>query len=308
MASGDLAAWESALRSGQHLTEPQMKSLCRMAIEVLIEEPNLRPVAAPATLCGDIHGQFADLLNLFKVGGEIADTNINYVFMGDMVDRGYNSVETLSLLLVLKVRYADRITLLRGNHESRQVTSVYGFYDECQKKFGGSEVWTACMDVFDCLPIGALIDGKTLCVHGGLSPSIRRLDQMRLIDRRMEIPTEGPFSDIVWSDPDSPRGFLISPRGAGVLYGPNVTREFMHLNGLTLIARAHQLVQEGYRYHFDEEFLVTVWSAPNYCYRCGNLASILTVNEDQSRRFATFDAVDEQYSEAPATQRPAYFL
>lgn len=128
---------------------------------------NLR---APITICGDIHGQFYDLLELFKMGGSIPDTN--YLFMGDYVDRGYHSVETLSLMLAFKVRYRDRITILRGNHESRQVTQVYGFYDECIKKYGNANVWKIFTDLFDFLPLTALVEGKIFCMHGGLSPSI----------------------------------------------------------------------------------------------------------------------------------------
>ena len=304
---GDPQEWYERLKAAKYLTEREMKSLCRMAVEIMVEESNVRHVSTPAIICGDIHGQFADLLELFRIGGQINETSANYVFLGDLVDRGFNSVETLSLLLVLKVLYPHRLTLIRGNHESRQVTSIYGFYDECAKKYGGMDVWRACCEVFDCIPLAALVGGQCLCVHGGLSPELRRIDQFRLLNRRMEIPTEGAFADLVWSDPDAVSDWVLSPRGAGYLYGAKVTREFLHVNDLTLVARAHQLVQEGYKYHFDEDHLVTVWSAPNYCYRCGNLASILRINEDQSREYTVFSEVDTQVVEEP-TRRPAYFL
>ncbi|KAG8918005.1 Serine/threonine-protein phosphatase 6 catalytic subunit, partial [Tulasnella sp. 408] len=137
-----------------------------------------------------------------------------------------------------------------------------------------------------------IIDGQTLCVHGGLSPDIRTLDQIRVLSRAQEVPHEGAFCDLMWSDPDEVETWAVSPRGAGWLFGSAVTREFNRVNGLTLIARAHQLVQEGYKYMFDER-LVTVWSAPNYCYRCGNLASILTLKDDGSRQFTVFNAAPE---------------
>lgn len=126
----------------------------------------------------------------------------NYLFMGDFVDRGYYSVETFLLLLALKVRYPDRITLIRGNHESRQITQVYGFYDECLRKYGSTDVWRYCTEIFDYLSLSAIIDGKIFCVHGGLSPSIQYLDQIRSIDRKQEVPHDGPMCDLLWSDPE----------------------------------------------------------------------------------------------------------
>lgn len=156
-------------------------------------------------VCGDIHGQFYDLKELFKVGGDVPETN--YLFMGDFVDRGYYSVETFLLLLALKVRYPDRITLIRGNHESRQITQVYGFYDECLRKYGSAAVWRYCTEIFDYLSLSAIIDGKIFCVHGGLSPSIQYLDQIRSIDRKQEVPHDGPMCDLLWSDPEGKRIF-----------------------------------------------------------------------------------------------------
>jgi serine/threonine-protein phosphatase 2A catalytic subunit len=165
--------------------------------------------------------------------------------MGDYVDRGYYSLETVSLLVALKVRYKDRITILRGNHESRQITQVYGFYDECLRKYGNANVWNSFTDLFDYLPMTALVAGKIFCLHGGLSPSIDTLDQARSLDRVQEVPHEGPMCDLVWSDPDDRQGWGISPRGAGYTFGHDITDEFNRRNGLDLIARAHQLVMEG---------------------------------------------------------------
>jgi len=159
--------------------------------------------------------------------------------MGDFVDRGFNSVETFQLLLCLKLKYPAHITLLRGNHETRQITSVYGFYDETVRKYGNANPWKYCTEVFDYLCIGAVVEGKVFCIHGGLSPEIKTFDQARMINRKIEIPHEGPFCDLMWSDPEDIETWAMSPRGAGWLFGSRVTTEFNHINDLSLIARAH---------------------------------------------------------------------
>jgi len=273
--------------------------------ELLLEESNVQPVAAPVTICGDIHGQFYDLKELFRVGGDPPQTN--YIFMGDFVDRGYYSLETLTYLLALKARWPDKVTLLRGNHESRQITQVYGFYDECQQKYGNANAWKYCTQVFDLLTVAALIDGRVLCVHGGLSPDIRTLDQIRTINRNQEIPHEGDFCDLMWSDPEDIETWQVSPRGAGWLFGSRVTNEFVSINNLEVIARAHQLVHDGYKFMFNKQ-LVTVWSAPNYCYRCGNVAAILALDKDLKQDFKIFAAVPDDQRKVPQRQPAPYFL
>ncbi|CRJ94685.1 hypothetical protein BN1723_008568 [Verticillium longisporum] len=244
----------------------------------------------------------------FSTSSQSADTR--FVFLGDFVDRGYFSLETFTLLMCLKAKYPDRIVLVRGNHESRQITQVYGFYEECQQKYGNASVWKACCHVFDFLVLAAIVDGELLCVHGGLSPEIRTIDQIRVVARAQEIPHEGAFCDLVWSDPEDVETWAISPRGAGWLFGDKVATEFNHVNGLKLIARAHQLVNEGYKYHFQQNSVVTVWSAPNYCYRCGNVASIMTVDKEMNPKFSIFSAVPDEQRHVPANRRGPgdYFL
>jgi len=304
--SNDVNSWIDQLKACKYVPEQDVKTLCEMVKELLIEESNVQPVKAPVTICGDIHGQFYDLLELFKTGGDLPETNYSYIFMGDYVDRGYYSLETFTLLMALKARYPDRVTLLRGNHESRQITQVYGFYDECQQKYSNANVWKYCTQVFDLLTIAAIIDNKVLCVHGGLSPDVRTLDQIRIISRQQEIPHEGPFCDLMWSDPEEIETWQISPRGAGWLFGNKVTAEFASINNLQLICRSHQLVQEGYKLMFDDK-LVTVWSAPNYCYRCGNVAAILKLNERLESDYKIFHAVPENDRNVPARQPVPYF-
>ncbi|RDL30698.1 Serine phosphatase [Venustampulla echinocandica] len=361
----DLDRAIAQLRACRPIPEAQVRELCHKARELLIEEGNVVTVKAPVTICGDIHGQFHDLMELFRVGGDVPDTN--YLFMGDFVDRGFYSLESFLLLLCLKVRYPDRMTLIRGNHESRQITTVYGFYDECLRKYGSANVWRYCCEVFDYLALGAIVlgastalepskqnvpasaastqddvdsdieievlshdgsiiqkfprgkargligqnnsaakrssspaaktgppgtgasgwsrgstgssSGAVLCVHGGLSPLIDGVDKIRLLDRKQEVPHEGAMCDLLWSDPDEIDGWGLSPRGAGFLFGADIVKVFNHANDLSMIARAHQLVMEGFKEMFDNS-IVTVWSAPNYCYRCGNVAAILELGED----------------------------
>lgn len=229
--------------------------------------------------------------------------------MGDFVDRGYYSLETLTRLLTLKARYPHRIILLRGNHESRQITQVYGFYDECLTKYGNANAWKICCEVFDLLTIAALIDDEILCVHGGLSPDVRTLDQIHMINRGQEIPHEGAFCDLVWSDPEETiDAWATSPRGAGWLFGSKVAHHFLQINGLSLLCRAHQLVNEGYKYLFDDK-VVTVWSAPNYCYRCGNVASILEFPGRKEKAIPKiFQAVPDEKRVIPKSTNSPYFL
>merc|ERR1712217_650424 len=243
---------------------------------------NAQRVDAPVTICGDIHGHF--------------------------VDRGFYSVETFLLLLALKVRYPDRITLIRGNHESRQITQVYGFYDECLRKYGSVNVWRYCTEIFDYLSLAALIEDKVFCVHGGLSPSIMTLDDVQSINRKQEVPHDGPMCDLMWSDPEDLEGWGLSPRGAGYLFGGDIVKKFNQTNGVELIARAHQLVMEGYKWMFNEA-LVTVWSAPNYCYRCGNVAAVLEFDEHVNKFFRIFEAAPADVRGVPARKLvPDYFL
>ncbi|MES1907854.1 MAG: serine threonine-protein phosphatase [Cercozoa sp. M6MM] len=302
---GQLDAWIAKLYNCEQLTEDEVAQLCEQAREIFVLESNVQPVSCPVTVCGDIHGQFHDLMELFRIGGKPPDTN--YLFMGDYVDRGYYSVETVSLLVALKVRYKDRITILRGNHESRQITQVYGFYDECLRKYGNSNVWKYFTDLFDYLPLTALVEKEVFCLHGGLSPSIESLDQIMALDRVQEVPHEGAMCDLLWSDPDDIHGWGISQRGAGYTFGHDISRTFNRNNGLTLISRAHQLIMDGYNWTHDKN-VVTIFSAPNYCYRCGNAAAILEIDENMDTSFLQFDPAPRR-GEPHVTRRiPDYFL
>ena len=289
------------------LKENEVIKICEKAREIFLKEPNIVKVRTPVTVCGDIHGQFEDLLELFQVGGSCPETS--YLFLGDYVDRGFNSVETFILFLLLKIKYEDRLTLLRGNHESRQITQVYGFYDECLRKFGSSNIWRNFVSVFDTIPIAGLIDNKLFCLHGGLSPNLSKIENLNSLKRFGDVPIEGVISDLLWSDPEPEvTGFEMSPRGAGFLFGEDVTIHFCAENNIDLVIRAHQLVMEGYKFMFKDK-LVTVWSAPNYCYRCGNVASVMEVDDNLEWEFKIFEASPPEMRNVPEKKKvPEYFL
>ena len=248
--------------------------------------------------------QFHDLLELFEIGGKAPWTN--FLFLGDYVDRGYYSVETVEMVVALKVRYPKRVTIIRGNHESRQITQVYGFYDECLRKYGNSNVWQYLTDLFDYLPLAGLIDGQIFCPHAGLSPNLECIDDINAINRFEEVPHEGPMCDLLWSDPDERGGWGISPRGAGYTFGQDISEAFKHENGLQFMARAHQLVSEGFNWAHNGA-VVTVFSAPNYCYRCGNMAAICEVDEHLNYEFVQFEHAAPP-KEALEKRIPDYFL
>ncbi|KTF80756.1 hypothetical protein cypCar_00023810 [Cyprinus carpio] len=304
----DLDRQIEQLRHCELIKENEVKALCAKAREILVEESNVQRVDSPVTVCGDIHGQFYDLKELFRVGGEVPETN--YLFMGDFVDRGFYSVETFLLLLALKVRYPDRITLIRGNHESRQITQVYGFYDECLRKYGSVTVWRYCTEIFDYLSLSAIVDGKIFCVHGGLSPSIQTLDQIRTIDRKQEVPHDGPMCDLLWSDPEDTMGVgCESHRSWIVLFG--VDGGGIRFNAcmiISMILQSSVAVMRAAKVDFNETVL-TVWSAPNYCYRCGNVAAILELDEHLQKEFIIFEAAPQDTRGIPSKRPVAdYFL
>eukprot|EP00045_Choanoeca_perplexa_P017227 m.247238 g.247238 ORF g.247238 m.247238 type:complete len:308 (+) comp17481_c0_seq3:51-974(+) len=304
-AHQDVDAWLEKLQECKPLDEAEVKALTVKAREILAKETNVQPVACPVTVCGDVHGQFHDLVELFRIGGNTPDTN--YLFMGDYVDRGYYSVETVTLLVALKVRYPGRITILRGNHESRQITQVYGFYDECLRKYGSPNVWTWFTDLFDYFPLTALVENQIFCLHGGLSPNVDTLDAIRTLDRVQEVPHEGPMCDLLWSDPDDRSGWGISPRGAGYTFGHDVSKVFNERNGLKLVSRAHQLVMEGYNWSHDRS-VVTIFSAPNYCYRCGNQAAIMELDDSLTYTFLQFEPAPRRGEPHVTRRTPEYFL
>eukprot|EP00768_Dysnectes_brevis_P000056 gnl/Dysnectes_brevis/1013_a1130_1838.p1 GENE.gnl/Dysnectes_brevis/1013_a1130_1838~~gnl/Dysnectes_brevis/1013_a1130_1838.p1 ORF type:complete len:734 (+),score=188.38 gnl/Dysnectes_brevis/1013_a1130_1838:174-2204(+) len=217
---------------------------------------------APIKICGDIHGQFYDLLRLFEYGGFPPEAN--YLFLGDYVDRGKQSLECIILLLCYKVRYPENFFLLRGNHECASINRIYGFYTECKQRYSVG-LWRVFIECFNALPLTAVVDDKIFCTHGGLSPELRSLDQIKCVMRPTEIPDAGLLCDLIWADPEtSIRGWAENDRGVSYTFGADVVMQFLRQHDFDLICRAHQVVEDGYEF-FAKRHLVTIFSAPNYC-------------------------------------------
>jgi len=182
------------------LTEREIKLLCLRARPILLNQSMLLELEAPIKICGDVHGQYSDLLRLFEYGGFPPVSN--YLFCGDYVDRGKQSIETISLMLAYKIQYPENFFLLRGNHESAGINRIYGFYDECKRRYS-IKLWKIFSDAFNCLPVAALVDEKILCMHGGLSPELQDLQQIADLQRPCDVPDGGLLCDLLWSDPSA---------------------------------------------------------------------------------------------------------
>ena len=242
-----------------------------------MKQPTFLELESPITVCGDTHGQYPDLLKLFEVGGFPPETN--YLFLGDYVDRGKQSLETVCLLLAYKIKYDENFFLLRGNHECASINRIYGFYDECKKRYN-LKLWKVFIDLFNCLPIAASIDDKILLMHGGLSPELNTVDQLKKIVRPTDVPEEGLLCDLLWSDPESQcNGWGKNDRGVSVVFNEKVLSKFLQKNDMDLVCRAHQVVEEGYEFFGDRQ-LVTVFSAPNYCGEFDNAGAMMVIDEN----------------------------
>ena len=212
-----------------------------------------------------MHGQYSDLLRLFEYGGFPPDAN--YLFLGDYVDRGKQGLEVICLLLAYKVKYPENFFMLRGNHECSSISRIYGFYDECKRRYN-IKLWRVFCDVFNCLPFAAIVDEKVFCIHGGPSPELKDMQQIMAIKRPTDIPDVGMLCDFLWSDPDTDvSGWGENDRGVSYTYGTDVIADFLQKFDFDLVVRAHQVVENGYEF-FGRRQLVTVFSAPNYCGAC----------------------------------------
>jgi len=242
------------------LKNAEITAVCAAVREVLLSQPALLELNPPVKIVGDIHGQYNDLIRLFEMCG--FPPTSNFLFLGDYVDRGKQSLETILLLFCYKLKYPENFFILRGNHECANVTRVYGFYDECKRRCN-IKVWKTFIDTFNCLPIASIVADKIFCVHGGLSPSLSHMDDIRQIARPTDVPDYGLLNDLLWSDPaDMDQDWESNERGVSYCFGKKVIVDFLARHDFDLVCRAHMVVEDGYEF-FNDRLLVTVFSAPN---------------------------------------------
>ncbi|KAM9914004.1 hypothetical protein OXX69_001058 [Metschnikowia pulcherrima] len=267
------------------LQEHQALKILAMATRALAQEPNLLSVPAPVTVCGDVHGQYYDLMKLFEVGGDPASTT--YLFLGDYVDRGSFSIECLLYLYALKLTYPGSFWMLRGNHECKHLTDYFTFKSECVKKYS-LDVYNECLQSFNALPLAAIMNKQFFCVHGGISPELRSLDDLVKLDRFREPPTKGLMCDLLWADPvedydddNIDRTFVRNTvRGCSYAFTYKASCQFLEKTGLLSIIRAHEAQDAGYRMYKRTKTmgfpsLLTMFSAPNYLDTYNNKAAVL---------------------------------
>lgn len=254
------AGYSTKVTKAVCLKNAEITMVCQRVREVLLSQPALLELNAPVKIVGDIHGQYNDLIRLFEMCG--FPPAANFLFLGDYVDRGKQSLETILLLFCYKLKYPNNFFILRGNHECANVTRVYGFYDECKRRCN-IKIWKTFIDTFNCLPIASIVADKIFCVHGGLSPSLSHMDDIRQIARPTDVPDYGLLNDLLWSDPaEMDQDWESNERGVSYCFGKKVIVDFLARHDFDLVCRAHMVVEDGYEFYTDR-LLVTVFSAPN---------------------------------------------
>lgn len=280
--------WKAPANRRFFLDSYEVGELCYAAEQLFMHEPTVLQLKAPVKVFGDLHGQFGDLMRLFdeygfpSTAGDI--TYIDYLFLGDYVDRGQHSLETITLLLALKIEYPESVHLIRGNHEAADINALFGFRLECIERMGENDgiwAWTRFNQLFNYLPLAALIEKKIICMHGGIGRSIHSVEQIEKLERPITMDAGSIIlMDLLWSDPtenDSVEGLRPNARGPGlVTFGPDRVTDFCKKNKLQLIIRAHECVMDGFE-RFAQGQLITLFSATNYCGTANNAGAILVV-------------------------------
>ncbi|CAD2215688.1 Serine-threonine protein phosphatase N-terminal domain/Calcineurin-like phosphoesterase, putative [Angomonas deanei] len=272
------------------ISEEEVTVILNAVREIFMSQPMLLEIRAPVRVCGDLHGQYYDLLCIYEKCG--FPPYSNYLFLGDYVDRGKHSIETIMLQFCYKVVYPDNFFLLRGIHECASMNKIYGFFDDVKRRYN-KELFKAFTDVFNTMPVCCVISEKIICMHGGLSPDLTSVACINSIERPCDVPDRGILCDLLWAEPaDDVQGFLESDRGVSYLFGEDIVNDFLDMVDMDLIVRARQVMDRGYGF-FANERLVTVFSAPNYCGEFDNDAAVMTIDEDLQCSFVTIPASRE---------------
>lgn len=304
------------------LDSNQCKALALVAREIIAKDSILLKLNAPLKICGDIHGQFLDLLRLFDLCGYPPKSR--YLFLGDYVDRGRRGLEVINLLFALKIKYPTSIYLLRGNHESEIISKVYGFHQEIVERFNSSKLWRTLTKTFCWLPMAAIVENSIFCCHGGISPSLMKPrvkslnDEFKNIRRPFEVPREGLICDLVWADPMdqtdpaiTPQGWKRSTRGCSWQFGFDIVESFLNKFNLDLIVRAHQVVEDGYEFYCNRQ-LLTVFTAPFYGGEFDNAGGIFCLEHNEGTEMIeagfmilkpNFALVNQWFSNTQATKK-----
>jgi serine/threonine-protein phosphatase PP1 catalytic subunit len=284
------------------LTDDDVEWLCEQILQLFLSEPSVLDLTGPIHVCGDIHGQFWDLIRVFTASDIGPDSR--YLFLGDYVDRGPQSLEVVCLLFAMKLRAPTNIFLLRGNHESREMTECFGFAAECADKLAGRS-YELFLSVFECMPIVAIVNQRIFCVHGGLSPATYSIQSIREIERPTEIPADGLLADLLWSDPSADtHEWGPNSRRETWTWGLCAAHEFMRVNGIDLVIRAHQMAAGGFDYPFDPDHSVlTIFTASSYANKNTNSAAFVTIGEDSALDFTVLPPLEvlEELDASPAT-------
>ena len=264
------------------LTEGEIRALCLKSRKIFLSQPILLELEAPLKICGDIHGQYFDLLRLFEYGGFPPEAN--YLFLGNYVDHGRQSLETICLLLAYKIKYPENFFLLRGNHECASINRLFGFYDECKRQYN-IRLCKTFIKCFNCLPVAAIINEKIFCCHGGLSPDLQSMEQIRRIMRPTYVPEQGLLCDLLWANPDNKvMGWEENDSidsecdGISFSFGSEIVSKFLAKHDMDLVVRGHQVVEDGYEF-FAKRQLVTLFSAPNFKGEYDNAAGMMSIDE-----------------------------
>lgn len=271
------------------ISESEIRELLVETENVLSQEPILLRINAGIQIVGDLHGNVDDLLRIFDMKGYPPETN--YIFLGDYVDRGNCALEIVVLLFALKLKYPQNIYMIRGNHETEQISEYYGFYSEVDRKYEGS-LFYHFHTVFKSLPIAAIIGSRIFCVHGGISPKLPQLNEFEKMEKPQDIDSQSLFLDLLWSDPvDIDQPFAPNDRGCGQFYGQQALDDFLNQNGLQLLIRSHEMCEHGYFYPYkNSDRCLTIFSSTDYCGRT-NKGCVLTVTKNLNVSVDVFDTL-----------------